>query len=153
MVPLLSLDPEPNRPDLPLDDGVRILGRILAVDPGDARIGLAVSDPTGLLARPLMVIEHSSREEDARRIALVAESQEASAIVIGLPLDQEGNVGPQARKSLRLVEALREETKLPVKTWDESGTTMQALETHGQDELLDARAAAYLLQDYLDAQT
>lgn len=100
-----------------------------------------------------MVIEHSSREEDARRIALVAESQEASAIVIGLPLDQEGNVGPQARKSLRLVEALREETKLPVKTWDESGTTMQALETHGQDELLDARAAAYLLQDYLDAQT
>ena len=129
------------------------MGRILAVDPGDARIGLAVSDPTGLLARPLLVLEHSSREEDARRIAQEADSLEASAIIIGLPLDQEGKVGPQARKSLRLAEALREKTDLPVRTWDESGTTMQALESHGQDELLDARAAAFLLQDYLDAQT
>lgn len=125
--------------------------RVLAVDPGEAHIGLAISDPTGLLARPLKVLAHKNRHTDAAQIANEAAQQEAGLIIIGLPLDQEGCVGPQARKSLKLVEALRRQTRVPVKTWDESGTTKRALETHGKDELLDARAAAYLLQDYLDA--
>ena len=127
------------------------MARILGVDPGDVRIGLAISDPTALLARPFMVIDHESRSEDAARIIEQAAEQEAAAIIIGLPLDQEGQIGHQARKSMRLVEALRQITEIPVKTWDESGTTQRALKSFDEDELLDARAAAFMLQDYLDA--
>jgi putative Holliday junction resolvase len=123
-------------------------GRVLAVDPGEVRIGLAVSDPTGLIARPLKVLLHSSRGEDAAAIAAEAAAQEASAIVVGLALDMEGEVGPQARRALRLVEAIRSHTDIPIVTWDESGSSQAAGK---QDALSDARAAAHILQEYLDA--
>ena len=127
------------------------MARVMGVDPGDVRIGLSISDPTGMLARPYMVVEHVSRSEDAATIAGEAARQEVVAIIVGLPLDQDGQVGHQARKSIRLVEALRQITQIPVKTWDESGTTQRALESFDKDDLLDARAAAFMLQDYLDA--
>lgn len=125
--------------------------RVLAVDPGDARIGLALSDPLGMIARPLKVFLHSSRSEDAQRIVNEAQEHEAELILLGLPLDHEGRVGFQARKTIRLAEALREITAIEIQTWDESGTTKRALESAGDDEMLDARAAAYMLQDFLDA--
>ena len=128
------------------------MARILAVDPGEVRIGLAISDPTGMLARPYKVIKHESRRADAIQISTEAAQQAAGLILIGLALNQDGQIGPQARKSLRLVEAIKEQTDIPVETWDESGTTKRALKNHDKDELLDARAAAYMLQDYLDAQ-
>lgn len=127
------------------------MARVLGVDPGEARIGLAISDPTGLLARPFKVIKHVSRAEDAATIAKEAAAMEVAAIVIGLPLDQDGRIGHQARKSMRLVKALRSLTHITVKTWDESGTTKQALASFEDDSLLDARAAAFMLQDFLDA--
>ena len=71
---------------------------------------------------------------------------------MGLPLDGEGEVGPQARRALRLVEALRQVSALPVTTWDESGSTQAARRGRGKDPMLDPRAAAVILQDYLDAQ-
>jgi putative Holliday junction resolvase len=128
------------------------MSRILAVDPGDKRHGLAISDPTGLIARPLLVLEHTSRAADAREIILAAENHEAGMILVGIPYDSEGMPGPQARKALRLVEALCETATIPILTWDESGSTQAALQIHKADQHLDARAAAVILQEYLNAQ-
>jgi putative Holliday junction resolvase len=128
------------------------VSRILAVDPGEVRIGLAISDPTGTIAKPLEVLSHTSRSGDAAAIAEAAAAHGAKRIVVGVALDEDGQVGHQARRSLRLVEAIRQTTPIPVETWDESGTTQAALTGRGPDELLDARAAAYLLQDYLESE-
>jgi len=127
------------------------MSRVLAVDPGEVRLGLAVSDPTGAIARPLEVISHKSRQEDARRIARTAAEHSVETVVVGIALDQEGEVGPQARRALRLVEALKLETNLPIETWDESGTTAAARAMGGTSDKLDARAAAVILQEFLDA--
>lgn len=122
--------------------------RVLAIDPGEARIGLAVSDPLHVIARPLKVIKHVSRQSDAEAILLEAAEHEVGTIVVGIALDMQGEVGPQARRALRLVEMLRALTDMPVETWDESGSTQAAGK---RDERTDARAAAVILQEYLDA--
>ncbi len=127
-------------------------GRILAVDPGEVRIGLAVSDPSGTIARPLKVLRHRSRPADAAAIVQVAEGEGVQAILVGVALNAEGEVGPQARRALRLVEALRGISPLPVLTWDESGSTQAVRRRGRRDDMLDARAAAAILQEYLDAQ-
>ncbi|MFQ5921409.1 MAG: Holliday junction resolvase RuvX [Anaerolineales bacterium] len=119
---------------------------ILAVDPGEVRIGLAISDPTGTIARPLQVIDHVSRPKNAVAIADIAAAHGADLILVGLPLDDEGEIGHQARRSLRLVEELRKATDVAIETWDESGSTQKA---GSKDKMIDARAAAYILQDYL----
>jgi putative Holliday junction resolvase len=129
------------------------MARILAVDPGEARIGIAISDPTGSIAQPLTVLAHQSRAADAAAICALAREQQAALILVGVALDTEGRVGPQARRSLRLVEALRSACDLPVETWDESGTTQQARSVRRGDRATDARAAAFLLQDFVDART
>jgi putative Holliday junction resolvase len=126
--------------------------RVLAVDPGDARIGIAISDPLGLIARPLLVIEHTNRSQDALRIIELANEHKAQTIVIGIALNQDGEVSHQARKVLRLVSEIRLSTDLHVLTWDESGSTEEALAIGADDEMLDARAAAVILQDYLNVQ-
>lgn len=131
--------------------------KILAVDPGEKRIGLAVSDPTGTLARPLRVLKHLARDEDARRIAAAAVEEDAEMIVIGQPLDSDGSVGPQARKSQRLADMLAEYTDLPIHLWDESSTTSAAVQSRialGTSRKkrrghLDDLAASILLQDFL----
>jgi putative Holliday junction resolvase len=124
--------------------------RIMAVDPGDVRIGLAISDEAGIIARPLKVIRHRSRPEDVRAILREAEVQGAECIIVGVALDLDGNYGPQARKGLRLAEALQESSSLRIETWDESGSTQQALRRKKKDDRLDARAAAVILQEYLN---
>lgn len=126
------------------------MSRVLAVDPGEVRIGLAISDPLGIIARPLRVLQHTARADDARRVAEEARALEAEMIVVGVAYDQEGEIGPQARRNLRFVKALRDATELPVETWDETKTTQRALELGGDDDQVDARAAAVLLQEYLD---
>ena len=128
------------------------MARVLAVDPGNVRIGLAISDPTGTIARPLSILRHTSRHEDAIAILKAAAEHEAGLIVVGVALDLEGEVGPQARRALRLVDVLSEEGDLPVTTWDESGSTQAAKRGSRRDKLLDARAAAVILQEYLDVQ-
>lgn len=125
---------------------------VLAIDPGEVRIGLAISDPTGTIARPLEVVRHSSRRADVQAILLRATRLGARSLLVGLALDAEGAVGPQARRGLRLAEALRAETDLPVDTMDESGSTLAARRPLREDPLLDARAAAVFLQEYLNAQ-
>ena len=127
------------------------MGRVLAVDPGEKRIGLALSDPSGTLATPHSVLRHSSRAQDAAAIVQLARAQDVSCILVGLALDRQGQEGPQARRALRLVAQLRLLTQLPVETRDESGTTETAAALGGASSPLDARAAAVLLQEYLDA--
>ena len=124
--------------------------KILAVDPGDVRIGLAISDSSGVIARPLIVFRHRSRKKDVERILQEADAQGAEIILIGVALDLEGEEGPQARKALRLVRALQEATLKAILTWDESGSSQRARHLRKKDDMIDARAAAVILQEYLD---
>ncbi len=134
-------------------------GRILAVDPGEKRLGIALSDPTGTLARPLLVLRHVSRIVDAAQIADLAMEHGAERIVIGVALDDDGQSTPQSRHAERLAEAVRQQTNLPVELWDESGSTQAARETRlrmgvsrrKRSGHLDEVAAAIILQSYLDA--
>ena len=134
-------------------------GRVLGVDPGDKCIGLAVSDPTGTIARGLTVVNHVARAVDAATIAQIAVEQGAVKIIVGQALDDEGQVGPAARKAARLAEAIRLQTDLPVELWDESGSTQTAQQTRivmgvsrkKRSGHLDDLAAAVILQSYLEA--
>jgi len=134
-------------------------GRILAVDPGEKRLGIAISDPTGTIASPLMVVKHVSRTIDAATIAALAAEQAAVRIIVGQALDDEGNPTAQARHAGRLAEAIREQTSLPVELWDESGSTQAAraariamgVSRRKRSGHLDEVAAAVILQSYLDA--
>ena len=128
------------------------MSRVLAVDPGEVRIGLAVSDPTRMVARPLRVVRHTSRTDDARRIVEYARQEQAEVIVVGVAYGGEGQAGRGAKRGLRLAEALRQAGFVRVETWDESGSTVEAESMHKPDEMTDARAAAVILQSYLDAQ-
>lgn len=132
--------------------------RVLAVDPGMKRIGLALSDLTGMIASPLVVIKHISRVIDAAAIVNIASNYEVDLIVIGQALDSEGNVGVRARQSQRLAEAIHLQTALPVELWDESGSTIAARNAvrnlkssqRNINSHFDNIAAAVILQDYLD---
>ncbi len=133
--------------------------RILAIDPGEKKLGLALSDPTGTVARPLATLTHEARDKDAARIAALAAEHQADMILVGQALDAAGRVGPQARKAERLAAAIRALTRLPVVTYDESfstGEAQSALLAGGKKrrarrEQIHATAAAALLQSYLDA--
>jgi len=128
--------------------------RILSIDTGDKRIGVAVSDSGGRLARPLTVLEHTSRERDVQAVAALAASHQAEVILVGYPGEAGEPPGPQARKVLRFVEALRRNTHATIQLWDESLTTAEAQGFRtkaSRGEALDAVAAAVLLQSFLDA--
>lgn len=136
-----------------------MIGRILAVDPGEKRIGIAVSDPTGTIANPYKIQEHVSRIVDAAQIAQMAAELGAIRVIIGQALDDEGQVGPAARKSIRLAEAIQSQSSIPVELWDETSTTREVQDTqrllgtkrNKRRENLDDLAAAVILQSYLDA--
>src|SRR5437764_9884798 len=100
--------------------------RALGIDPGAAHLGVAVSDETGLLARPLTTLRHTSRAEDAARIVALAQAQAASVIVLGCALDSDGQPGPQARHAEKLALAMRALTALPVLLHDESFSSQEA---------------------------
>ncbi len=134
--------------------------RILAIDPGDVRIGLALSDPSGILANPLTILKHVSRGDDAQRIIQLAEEHRAGLIIVGHPVDADGQSTPQSRKAKRLAAAIRELGQLPVKLWDERGSSQSArqakrvlgLGKKKQDKGIDTIAATVILQSYLDQQ-
>jgi len=123
--------------------------RVVALDYGSARTGVAVSDATGLLARPVEVVERASTRAGLDRLARLVSTLEAERVVVGLPLTLRGERGEQARETERFVEALRERLDVPVETFDERFTTTLAQQTpSGAPE--DALAAAHLLQGWLD---
>jgi putative Holliday junction resolvase len=128
--------------------------RILGIDHGDVRIGLALSDEGGLIARPLQILKHGAPDTDAETVARIATEKEAGLIVIGLPTDEEGEIGFQARKVKRWAEALSQATPIKIDFWDESFSSVEAdtaRPKRKKGEANDAHAAAILLQNYLDA--
>ena len=133
-------------------------GRILAIDPGEKRLGIAVSDPTQIIASPLCVIDHQSRLNDAEAILTIAEEQNAVLIIVGQPLGWNDDSGPQAQKSVRLADEIRKLSSVPVQLWNEYGSTQAAQAARRKMNVsrkkrtghLDDLAAAIILQSFLD---
>ncbi len=133
--------------------------RILAVDHGEKRIGLALSDPTATIASPLKVIEHSSRLMDAAQIANIAEENKVGLIVIGQSFDEEGNPNLAGRRAAKFADALKEQTQIPIVLWDESFSTQDAraarielgVSRKKRSGHQDVLAAVVILQSYLES--
>jgi putative holliday junction resolvase len=128
------------------------LTRVLALDYGSARCGCAISDPTGTLATPLQAVADPGSPGGMERIARIVEEQDAGTVLVGLPVSLSGTEGPQAGEVRDFVARLSERVTVPVRTWDERFTTKLAQSTPGRSSE-DSRAAAHLLQGYLEAQT
>jgi putative transcription antitermination factor YqgF len=124
--------------------------KVLAIDYGLARTGVAVSDPSGTIARPLGVVERAASESGLERLAELIRSQAAERVVVGLPLTLRGEHGAQARETEAFVEALRAAIDVPVESFDERFTTGLAKRVGTDDAPEDARAAAHLLSSYLE---
>jgi putative holliday junction resolvase len=120
--------------------------KVLALDYGAARTGVAVSDPTGTLARPLRIIERAASEDGLGELAELVRAEAVERVVVGLPLTLRGERGEQAKETERFAEALEAILDVPVERFDERFTT--ALAGPGGEE--DARAAAHLLTSYLE---
>ena len=132
--------------------------RILAVDPGEKRIGIAVSDPTGTIASPVTILTHKSHAEDAARIVALAVEHGCERVLIGIALNADGGETESSRRARNLAKAVRKAGDAPVITWDESGSTKAAQAVAREMGLprakrgghRDAAAAAVILQSYLD---
>jgi putative Holliday junction resolvase len=120
--------------------------KVLALDYGAARTGVAVSDPTGTLARPLRTVERAATEEGIDELAEIVRTEEVERVVVGLPLTLRGESGSQAEETERFAEALEAVLDVPVERFDERFTTTLAGPGAGED----ARAAAHLLTSYLE---
>jgi len=117
--------------------------KVIALDYGSARTGVAVSDPTGAIARPLGVVERAATKEGLARLSRIVEDEQAERVVVGLPVTLRGEHGAQAQETERFAELLRGVLHVPVELYDERFTSVLA----GGD---DARAAAHLLSSYLE---
>ncbi len=134
--------------------------KVLGIDHGDARIGIAMSDETASFARAYGILNHLSRVKDAEAVLEIAKQEGCTDIVIGVPYDSDGSIGPRARKVLRFVDVLNEVGELPIHTWDESGSTLALQDISIQigesakkrRQATDDRVAALILQDFLDSQ-
>ena len=122
--------------------------KVVALDFGRARTGVAVSDPTGTVARPVGVVERAATDAGLARLAALIADEGAERVVVGLPLTMRGERGEQARETEAFVEALGAVTDVPVVTFDERFTTDLAARTPSAAPE-DARAAAHLLTSYL----
>lgn len=123
--------------------------KVVALDYGSARTGVAVSDPTGTIARPLGVVEGAASEAGLARLAELVREEGAERIVVGLPLTLRGERGTQAQETEAFVEALRQTVEVPVESYDERFTTGLAVSVGSDEAPEDARAAAHLLSSYL----
>jgi putative Holliday junction resolvase len=123
--------------------------KVLALDYGSARTGVAVSDSTGTLARPVGIVERAGTEDGLAELARLAREEEVERIVVGLPLTLRGERGEQAAETERFAEALRGAVEVPVELYDERFTTDLAQQTAGSAPE-DALAAAHLLSTYLE---
>lgn len=132
------------------------MGRVLAVDMGDVRTGLALSDLYGITCRPLTVIHEKRRDSLIRNILEIAEENQVESILVGLPRPLRGGSNSQLRRTLGFVGELRASSEFPVNTWDERYTSKLAAQTldtmgGGKGPDLDAVAAGHLLQDFLNS--
>jgi len=133
--------------------------RILSVDHGEKRIGLALSDETATIASPLRVIEHVSRAIDAAQVADLAVQNNVGLIVVGQSFDEDGNPNPAGRRAGRFADELKNQTNIPIELWDESFSTQDAraarielgVSRKKRGGHQDAFAAVVILQSYLEA--
>ena len=142
------------------ESGVRqpAAGRVLGIDFGERRVGLALSDPGGLIAQGLETIETKSTGESLESIAAIVEAEQVLEIVLGMPVNMDGTTGDMAGKVETFAGRLRERVSCEVRTWDERLTSISAqramnemgMETRGNKGSLDRIAATLLLQNYLD---
>jgi putative holliday junction resolvase len=135
------------------------MGRVLAVDPGSRRVGVAVSDPTGTIAQPLAAVPAEPAATLVERLAALAREHEAETLVVGLPRRMDGGLGPEAKAARALAQELRRASGLAVALMDERLTSVaaeRALLAGGASrarrrQLSDQVAATLILQSYLDA--
>ena len=133
-------------------------GRVLALDFGKRRIGLAVSDEMGLTAQGLDTLERTRLREDIARLADLAAAKDVSLILMGDPLHMSGRQGSQSEKVREFAERLRQRTGLPIRFWDERLTTVEAdrvlresgISSRKRARSVDRLAAVILLESYLD---
>jgi putative holliday junction resolvase len=134
-------------------------GRLMGLDVGDRRIGVAVSDDLGIRAQPILTLTRQNRRQDLRSLARLLRKQGCSEIIVGNPLYMSGDLSPQAIKAQSFAQALREETGVPVHLWDERLSTTEAhrhLDLAGRKPgarraVIDQLAAVLILQSFLDA--
>ncbi|HEX9896916.1 MAG TPA: Holliday junction resolvase RuvX [Dehalococcoidales bacterium] len=134
------------------------MSRILGMDIGDQRIGLALSDSAGILASPLTIIERTSDEQAVEAILKIVSERKVERIIVGLPLSLGGDIGHQAKKVQSFTEALQQNTTVPVEYRDERLTTVTAIRLKQEASTrklnrktrYDAMAAAIILQEYLN---
>ena len=122
---------------------------MIALDYGSARTGVAVSDATGTLARPLGVVRHAASEAGLRELAELVAAEEAERVVVGLPLTLRGAAGAQAQETAAFVASLEALLDVPVESFDERFTTALAASGPSSKAPEDARAAAHLLESWL----
>ncbi len=133
---------------------------VLALDVGDRRIGVAISDPTELLARPVATIVRRSNASDLAEIGRLALANQARLIVVGLPVASDDSLGEQGRRTKAFVRYLRKSQDIPVETWDERYSTLEAqqimiaqgVRRERRRSQIDAAAAAVILDEWLTAQ-
>jgi putative Holliday junction resolvase len=133
--------------------------RVLALDVGNKRVGVAISDPTQFLARSLTVIQRGSPRDDFAAVSRLVEEHEVEKVVVGYPRSLDGTVGEQAEKVGRYAEGLAKALDVPVILWDERFSTVSAerlmreagVRGRKRRERVDAVAAAVILQNYLDS--
>ena len=131
--------------------------KIMAVDFGDARTGLAICDKTELLASPVGVIHEKRFEHAVEKVAAAAAENRAEAVIVGRPLNMNGSEGPRAELCRNFAEQLSSKVNVPVRMWDERQTTVSAAgylnqtDTRGKKrkEVIDAVAAVIILDSYL----
>lgn len=134
------------------------LGRCMALDVGDVRIGVALSDPLGIIAQPHSVIAAKSSQADADAITKLIAETETKILVVGLPLNQEGKPGPQANKVLTFVELLKQSLSIEIVMQDERFSTVAAqrelieagVRRQARKGIIDMAAAQRILQTFMD---
>lgn len=134
--------------------------RVMGLDVGDRRIGVALSDETGVLASPLSTLERVGPRQDPTAIAALVREHEVDAIVVGLPRNMDGSLGPQAQKVQAFAASVGAAARVPVRFWDERLTTVEAEQILSERNvpwqrrkgLVDQVAAVLILQEYLDHQ-
>jgi len=133
--------------------------RVLGLEIGSKRIGVAVSDPLGITAQSLAVIKAESDQEIVEKLKPIINDQKVDEIVLGLPLNMNGTEGPQAKRVIEFCDFLKGEINIPVKLWDERMTTAQVerimieadVTRKKRKEKIDKLAAQVILQSYLDS--
>jgi putative Holliday junction resolvase len=135
------------------------VGRLLALDVGEKRVGVALSDETRTLARPLLTLTRASKTEDFDALEALCREHAIEQVIVGLPKTLRGEEGPQAQRVRRYAIELQAALNLPIDFWDERYSSVDAQERLASSSrkprakgAIDAAAAAVILQDYLDAQ-